>query len=46
LEDSLFARLTAPYAAKEMQAVEVSPVVNSAREDSERCVEKVAPMLS
>jgi putative SOS response-associated peptidase YedK len=41
LEDPVFARLTAPYSADEMQGVEVTPVVNSAREDSERCVEKV-----
>ena len=41
LSDVVFTRLSAPYTAKEMQAVEVTPVVNSAREDSARCIEKM-----
>jgi putative SOS response-associated peptidase YedK len=39
LSDAVFTRLTAPYTAKEMQAVEVTQVVNSARENSAKCVE-------
>lgn len=39
LEDQMFSRLTVPYSPDEMQAVEVSPIVNSAREDSSKCIE-------
>jgi hypothetical protein len=37
LEDRSFQRITAPYAPEEISALEVSPLVNSARVDDSRC---------
>jgi len=45
LTDEAFTRFTAPHAAKEMHAVEVSLIVNSAREDSQKCIEPAQPVL-
>jgi putative SOS response-associated peptidase YedK len=45
LEDAAFLRITAPYAADEMKAVEVSSIVNSARVDDARCCEPLPPTL-
>jgi putative SOS response-associated peptidase YedK len=45
LPDDIFQRLTAPYRVDVMKAVEVSPLVNSARVDDSRCVEPVVPDL-
>ena len=39
LIDRSFQRITTPYAPGEMAAVEVSPLVNSARVDDPRCCE-------
>jgi hypothetical protein len=37
LSDQSFQRIVEPFAAEEMAAVEVSPLVNNARLDDERC---------
>ncbi|HWB59455.1 MAG TPA: SOS response-associated peptidase family protein [Chthoniobacteraceae bacterium] len=41
-DEQTFTRLTAPYSAQELQAVEVSPLVNSARVDSPECCAPVS----
>jgi putative SOS response-associated peptidase YedK len=43
LEDQSFQRITTPYFAQEMSALEVSPLVNSAGIDDPRCCEPGGP---
>lgn len=45
LADQSFQRITSPYLAEEMSALEVSPLVNSGRVDDPRCCEPAGAVV-